>query len=174
MHSHVMVWTTIVSLNHKMIVHFVNFFLLFTEGLRKLNLDSCVMDECKIGDKLRNIALENCNMGYCSNLDCKIARCSGEIGSPSVTYTNQSKHNITECEETDISFSGHHHALLGQFGGHWKPSHCQPLRRIAIIIPFRDRHENLCVLLKNLIPVVTAQLNEFRIFVVEQVKFEIL
>lgn len=132
------------------------------------------MDECKIGDKLRNIALENCNMGYCSNLDCKIASCSGEIGSPLVTYTNQSKHNITECEVTDIPFPGHHHALLGQFGGHWKPSYCQPLRRIAIIIPFRDRHNNLCVLLKNLIPVLTAQLNEFRIFVVEQVTFETL
>lgn len=83
-----MVWIIIVLLNYKMIVYFINFFLLFIEGFRKLNLDLCVMDECKIGDKFWNIVLENCNMGYCLNLDCKIVSCFGEIGLFLVIYIN--------------------------------------------------------------------------------------
>jgi beta-1,4-galactosyltransferase 5 len=57
----------------------------------------------------------------------------------------------------------------GITGGYWRPTRCQSKQKIAIVIPFRDREEHLCVLLKNLIPILILQQLEFKIFVVEQV-----
>ena len=54
-------------------------------------------------------------------------------------------------------------------GGRWKPTHCRPRHRIAIIIPYRDRDNHLRVLLNHLHPFLQRQLLEYRIYVAEQV-----
>ncbi|XP_067676419.1 beta-1,4-N-acetylgalactosaminyltransferase bre-4-like [Haliotis asinina] len=53
-------------------------------------------------------------------------------------------------------------------GGYHRPRDCESPKRLAIIIPFRDREENLKVLLNNLHRVLQKQQAEYAIFVVEQ------
>ncbi|CAG5120789.1 unnamed protein product, partial [Candidula unifasciata] len=53
-------------------------------------------------------------------------------------------------------------------GGKVRPKHCKASEKVAIIIPFRNRHSHLYILLNNLIPLLQRQLIDARIFVVEQ------
>nr|XP_054771786.1 beta-1,4-galactosyltransferase 5-like [Lytechinus pictus] len=53
-------------------------------------------------------------------------------------------------------------------GGHWVPLDCEPRWKVAIVIPFRNRHKHLSILIRNLIPLLKLQNLEFRIFVSEQ------
>ena len=46
--------------------------------------------------------------------------------------------------------------------------HCDPLQ-VAILVPFRNRHEHLPVLLRHLIPMLQRQRLQFAFYVVEQV-----
>lgn len=54
-------------------------------------------------------------------------------------------------------------------GGHWFPSDCQPTTRIAIIIPYRNREDNLKAFLYNMHPFLQQQNLNYSIYVVEQV-----
>jgi len=54
-------------------------------------------------------------------------------------------------------------------GGHWTPKSCIASKKLAIIIPVRDRFLHLRKLLYNLIPKLQRQLLDFTIYVVEQV-----
>jgi hypothetical protein len=53
-------------------------------------------------------------------------------------------------------------------GGAHKPTDCQHREKLAIIIPYRDRRDNLALLLKYLHPLLQRQKRYYRIFVVEQ------
>ncbi|XP_022088238.1 beta-1,4-galactosyltransferase 5-like [Acanthaster planci] len=53
-------------------------------------------------------------------------------------------------------------------GGHWRPNHCIPKGKVAIIIPFRNRFHHLSILLRYLVPMLQRQLLEFGIFTVNQ------
>lgn len=53
-------------------------------------------------------------------------------------------------------------------GGHWVPLDCEPKWKVAIVIPFRNRHNHLSILIRNLVPLLKLQMLEFRIFVSEQ------
>ena len=53
-------------------------------------------------------------------------------------------------------------------GGLWKPQYCKPLRKVAVVIPFRKRSEHLRVILRHLHPILQRQMVYYRIFVVEQ------
>ncbi len=56
-----------------------------------------------------------------------------------------------------------------RFGGWWKPANCTARAKVAILVPYRARPQQLRVFLKNMIPVFQRQLLEFKIFIVEQV-----
>lgn len=58
-------------------------------------------------------------------------------------------------------------------GGHWKPAHCRSKRKVAVVIPYRDRYSHLIRLLDFLFPILQAQLLDFRFIVTEQVSFSI-
>ncbi|XP_060793129.1 beta-1,4-galactosyltransferase 5 [Neoarius graeffei] len=53
-------------------------------------------------------------------------------------------------------------------GGHWKPHDCIPRWKVAILVPFRHRHEHLPILLHHLIPALQRQRLEFGFYVIEQ------
>ncbi|XP_077982280.1 beta-1,4-galactosyltransferase 6-like isoform X2 [Glandiceps talaboti] len=53
-------------------------------------------------------------------------------------------------------------------GGLWIPKECKPKWKVAIIIPFRDRHEHLPNLIRHLVPMLMTQRLEFGVFVIEQ------
>ncbi|XP_060238784.1 beta-1,4-galactosyltransferase 5 isoform X2 [Meriones unguiculatus] len=76
--------------------------------------------------------------------------------------------NMSEIRMDDI------HELFSRdpaikLGGHWKPSDCVPRWKVAILIPFRNRHEHLPVLLRHLLPMLQRQRLQFAFYVVEQV-----
>jgi beta-1,4-galactosyltransferase 1 len=54
-------------------------------------------------------------------------------------------------------------------GGHWSPSDCSPLWKIAIIIPFRDRDSHLRIFLSNMLPFLQQQHIAYSVYVIEQV-----
>ena len=54
-------------------------------------------------------------------------------------------------------------------GGHWVPSGCLPRRRVAVIVPYRDRERHLRTFLAHTLPILQRQLVEYRVFVIEQV-----
>jgi beta-1,4-galactosyltransferase 1 len=53
-------------------------------------------------------------------------------------------------------------------GGFHTPDGCVPREKLAIIIPYRDRKDNLALLLKHLHPLLQRQGRYYRVFVVEQ------
>ncbi|EMP36727.1 Beta-1,4-galactosyltransferase 6 [Chelonia mydas] len=53
-------------------------------------------------------------------------------------------------------------------GGHWKPKDCKPRWKVAVLIPFRNRHEHLPIFFRHLIPMLQKQRLEFAFYVVEQ------
>ena len=53
-------------------------------------------------------------------------------------------------------------------GGQWKPTHCQPLYNVAIVLPYRNRQSQLTVFMNYIHPFLQSQNLEYRIFVIEQ------
>ncbi|KAJ0064174.1 hypothetical protein NL108_001468, partial [Boleophthalmus pectinirostris] len=53
-------------------------------------------------------------------------------------------------------------------GGYWKPQDCLPRWKVAILVPFRNRHEHLPILLRHLVPVLQKQRLQFAFYVIEQ------
>ncbi|MEE6506666.1 hypothetical protein FKM82_007784 [Ascaphus truei] len=74
--------------------------------------------------------------------------------------------NMSELQLNDV------HQLFGKdlirVGGHWKPSDCIPRWKVAILIPFRNRHEHLPVLFRHLVPMLQRQRLQFAFYVIEQ------
>ncbi|XP_026817784.1 beta-1,4-galactosyltransferase 4-like [Rhopalosiphum maidis] len=53
-------------------------------------------------------------------------------------------------------------------GGHQMPIDCEARHKIAILVPYRNRMDNLCSFLLNLHPFLTKQKLDYTIFVIEQ------
>jgi len=53
-------------------------------------------------------------------------------------------------------------------GGWYQPTMCTPLKKVAIIIPYRNRFEQLKIFLRHMHPFLQRQQFYYRIFVVEQ------
>ncbi|KAH9491791.1 Beta-1,4-galactosyltransferase 2 [Bulinus truncatus] len=75
----------------------------------------------------------------------------------------------TACNMTQVTKT----ELLEMFpdiriGGHLRPSNCTPLQKVALVVPYRNRWEHLQVLLHNLIPFLTRQMADIRLFIIEQ------
>ena len=56
-------------------------------------------------------------------------------------------------------------------GGIWRPKDCDPRKKVAVMIPFRNRWEQLNTFLNHMHPVFQRQQLDYRIFVIEQVNF---
>ena len=56
-----------------------------------------------------------------------------------------------------------------QKGGSYKPRDCQPVDRVAIIIPYRDRKEHLAIFLNYMHAFLQRQQLQYGIFVAELV-----
>ncbi|XP_047032290.1 beta-1,4-N-acetylgalactosaminyltransferase bre-4-like [Helicoverpa zea] len=55
-----------------------------------------------------------------------------------------------------------------KLGGYYAPTYCRSAYRVAVIVPYRDRKDNLAICLRHLHPLLKKQLLEYRIFVIEQ------
>ncbi|XP_040186792.1 beta-1,4-galactosyltransferase 5 [Rana temporaria] len=74
--------------------------------------------------------------------------------------------NVSEVQLSDIQQLFDEDAI--KLGGHWKPRDCVPRWKVAILIPFRNRHEHLPVLFRHLIPMLQRQRLQFAFYVIEQ------
>jgi hypothetical protein len=120
-------------------------------------------------DTSRQISVETCNMLYCSKPNCDHLEYSQSRDNWNVTIVQRhiaGTHNKNMCTSSSLSSA----IKKGTMGGHWRPTKCRSKQTIAIIIPFRNREEHLCILLKNLIPILIKHRLEFKIFVAEQVQ----
>jgi len=84
---------------------------------------------------------------------------------------------IQEPPNTFKSFSpqvtGNYSFLNGlQNGGSWRPKNCQARDRIAIVLPYRNREDNLNWWLYNMHPFLQRQELDYSVFVVEQMFHE--
>ena len=53
-------------------------------------------------------------------------------------------------------------------GGAWRPTKCQAISKVAIIIPYRNREQQLKIFLRHMHPMLKRQLLDYRIMVIEQ------
>ncbi|WP_395239530.1 hypothetical protein, partial [Salmonella sp. s54412] len=53
-------------------------------------------------------------------------------------------------------------------GGAWRPTKCQAVSKVAIIIPYRKRLEQLKIFVRHMHPMLKRQLLDYRIMVIEQ------
>ncbi|XP_046545624.1 beta-N-acetyl-D-glucosaminide beta-1,4-N-acetylglucosaminyl-transferase-like [Haliotis rubra] len=74
----------------------------------------------------------------------------------------------TGVKLTNITFAQLNAKYRNGIDGHYTPQGCAGRDKTAIIIPFRDRHQNLTVLINNLIPILKYRNKDFTIFVIEQ------
>ncbi|XP_036388279.1 beta-1,4-galactosyltransferase 5-like [Megalops cyprinoides] len=80
---------------------------------------------------------------------------------------------LMEVNMSEIALSEVERALLQDDptlrpGGHWKPQDCIPRWKVAILVPFRNRHEHLPILLRHLVPVLQRQRLQFGFYIIEQ------
>lgn len=53
--------------------------------------------------------------------------------------------------------------------GHWSPAHCHTHLKMALIVPYRNRTDQLPVFLENIHKILQRQLADYTVFVIEQV-----
>lgn len=80
-------------------------------------------------------------------------------------YVNQD--TIPNIEEVEKAFSLTYGGWVEK-GGAWKPQHCQAGKKVAIVIPYRNRYEQVKMFLRHIHPILKRQLLDYRIFIVEQ------
>ena len=59
-------------------------------------------------------------------------------------------------------------------GGTWQPKYCTARKKIAVLIPYRNRTNQLNVFLRHMHPIFQRQLLDYRIFLIEQVHFVVI
>jgi len=55
-----------------------------------------------------------------------------------------------------------------ELGGFWRPKYCNARKKVAFLIPFRNRWEQLNTFLNHMHPIFQKQQLDYRIFVIEQ------
>lgn len=70
--------------------------------------------------------------------------------------------------ETDYNESSYALNLNVRSGGNWQPDDCKYVHDVAVIIPYRNRAEQLKAFLHHIHPFLQKQLLKYSIFVVEQ------
>ena len=71
-------------------------------------------------------------------------------------------------EDLEIKYSAY---FESGSGGHWKPSKCVALSKVAIIIPYRNREKHLRLFLNHMHTFLRRQLLDYAIYIIEEVKF---
>jgi len=76
--------------------------------------------------------------------------------------------NVHETLTMEAVEERHAHVHLG---GRWSPANCSAWQKIAILITYRDRYEQLMLLLNRLHSLLQRQMMYYQIFVIQQVLF---
>ena len=79
-------------------------------------------------------------------------------------YLNRSETTVLEQENTIPKLFPVKH------GGAGSPANCTTRRRVAIIVPYRDREQQLGIFIRHMHPILIRQLVDYRIFLIQQVR----
>jgi hypothetical protein len=77
--------------------------------------------------------------------------------------------NLTHVPEIEIEKFLENKNLSVKFGGQAAPKECQSRHKVAIVIPYRDRQENLELFLMNMHPFLAKQQLDYGIYLVEPI-----
>lgn len=118
------------------------------------------------------IALINVTQSYYENVANQfILNDSNENGNRCALYPSTLK-GVSDVDTEDIPTMKQLEQTIFNLnlkdGGIYKPKTCIEREKLAIIIPYRDRYENLVLLLKYLHPMLQRQNRYYRVFLVEQ------
>lgn len=75
--------------------------------------------------------------------------------------------NVPKMEDVEKQMSSEFNGWVNK-GGCWKPTECKARVKMVLIIPYRNRYEQLSVFLRHLHPILKRQYLDYRIVVVEQ------
>ena len=93
----------------------------------------------------------------------KISLCSYKpsslVGRRDFNFNNSASLNHTENEDLQIDI-----------GGSWSPKDCIPIKKVAILVPYRKRPQQLKTFLTHIHPILQRQRLDYRVFVIEQVR----
>lgn len=104
-----------------------------------------------------NIAFESMNrLRYCAPVPSSV---KGRIRIASLPANFSSS-----SSEIDLTVGNYM-----KLNGRWLPSNCKARHRVAIIIPYKDRQQNLNYFLNHMHPFLQRQELEYQVFVIEQV-----
>eukprot|EP00795_Rhopilema_esculentum_P000824 gene824-10566_t len=91
----------------------------------------------------------------------KMSLCSDKpsslVGRRDFNFNNSAALNHTENEDLQIDI-----------GGSWSPKDCIPIKKVAILVPYRKRPQQLNTFLTHIHPILQRQRLDYRIFVIEQ------
>lgn len=72
--------------------------------------------------------------------------------------------------ETDLNTIESHFSNVLELGGQFAPTNCKSKYRVAVIIPYRNRSQQLPILLNNIHPFMMKQKIDYGVFLVEQMQ----
>lgn len=75
--------------------------------------------------------------------------------------------NVPKMEDVEKQMSSEFNGWVDK-GGCWKPTECKARVKMVLVIPYRNRYEQLSVFLRHLHPILKRQYLDYRIVVVEQ------
>ncbi|XP_078344156.1 beta-1,4-galactosyltransferase 1-like isoform X2 [Oculina patagonica] len=79
-------------------------------------------------------------------------------------YVDQS---VPKMEDIEKKMSNEFSGWVDR-GGRWKPTECKARVKMALIIPYRNRYEQLSIFLRHMHPMLKRQNLDYRIFLIEQ------
>lgn len=135
----------------------------------------------EIGDMFGNAAKTNTNIVHGNKMDINSSIQSTQFVNHTLTLIPNA--NLKVCpqmppnlngpisidieSESIVSIEAKFHNVL-QPGGCHTPCECNPEKRVAIVIPYRDRANHLSIFLKNIHALLIKQQTAYGIFVIEQ------
>ena len=115
----------------------------------------------------KNVELMTEEISACIRTHCKSrkdyyeSKIPGDEEDPlKIDVTSMTLDDLYDLSDSTLAFM--------QKGGWWSPDDCQSDHHVAIIIPVRDRYDQLSILLRHLLPLLKQKNKHFRVFVIEQ------
>jgi len=75
--------------------------------------------------------------------------------------------SVPKMEDTERKMSRDFRGWVDK-GGQWKPTECKARVKMALIIPYRNRFQQLSIFVRHMHPILKRQNLDYRIFVIEQ------
>lgn len=137
---------------------YLNTFRIFDRPKKQIDNEPDLLDSSEVNDYANLVykSLTNFKLDYCSEIPSKLVGRIKILKPP---------HKFDAFSNKLLSYPVNYTRLEN---GRWSPIDCRPRHRVAIIIPYKNRLNNLNYFLTHMHPFMQKQKLEYQIFVVEQ------